>query len=270
MKICKVISPILDNMTSMKDGIREKLKTLADLGYEAVELALRNPDEINIGEIKEFTRSYDIEIAGIAIGRAYLEEGLSFSSSRKEVRRKAIARMKDMIRLISEFNSPTLLFGLMQGRLDEKVRLSQARRWIVEYLRESARFAQRYSVEISIEPINRYELNYHNTVEEVKELIDEIAEKNISLLLDSFHMNIEEVSIHQSIISSKGYVGYVHLADSNKLAPGCGHLDFSEIIDTLKEIKYDKYLSVEILPQPDPDTAAQRAITYLRKFIQPE
>lgn len=267
MKICKVISPRLDNMTSMQDGIKERLKTLADLGYEAVELALRSPDEINIDEIKEFTRSYDIEIAGIATGRAYLEEGLSFSNSKKEIREKAMRRMKDMIRLTSELNSTALLFGLMQGRLDDKMELLQARRWIVECLKEGARFAQRYGVEISIEPINRYELNYHNTIEEVKGLIDEIAEKNISLLLDSFHMNIEEVSIRQSIISSKGYVGHVHLADDNKLAPGYGHLDFSEIIDALREIKYDKYLSVEILPQPDPDTAAQRAITYLRKFI---
>lgn len=267
MKICKVISPKLDNMTSIQDGIKERLKTLANLGYEAVELALRSPDEINIDEIKEFTHSYDIEIAGIATGRAYLEEGLSFSNSKKEIREKAMRRMKDIIRLTSELNSTALLFGLMQGRLDDKMELLQARRWIVECLQEGARFARQYGVEISIEPINRYELNYHNTIEEVKGLIDEIAEKNISLLLDSFHMNIEEASIYQSIISSKGYVGHVHLADDNKLAPGCGHLDFSEIIDALREIKYDKYLSVEILPQPDPDTAAQCAITYLRKFI---
>ncbi len=267
MKICKVISPAFDNMTSMQDGIKERLRTLANLGYEAIELALRSPDEIDKSEIKEFTRSYDIEIAGIATGRAYLEEGLSFSDSRKEVRDKAIGRMKDMIRVASELNSPMLLCGLMQGRLDEKVELLQARRWIVEYLKEGARFAQRYGVEISIEPINRYELNYHNTVEEVKGLIDEIAEENVSLLLDSFHMNIEEASICQSIVSSEGYVGYVHLADSNKLAPGCGHLNFSEIMNALKEIEYDKYLSVEILPQPDPDIAAQLAISYLRRFI---
>ena len=82
-----------------------------------------------------------------------------------------------------------------------------------------------------------------------------------------FHMNIEDASIIGSLKEAKDKIGYVHLADSNRWAPGQGHLNFSQIIDTLKSIGYDGYLTVEILPKPNPNTAAKMAIDYLPHII---
>jgi hypothetical protein len=78
----------------------------------------------------------------------------------------------------------------------------------------------------------------------------------------SFHMNIEEVSMEDSLIQAKDYLTHVYFADSNRWAPGCGHLDFRKVIKTLKKIDYQGYISAEILPLPDPDTAAR--ITLLK------
>lgn len=88
----------------------------------------------------------------------------------------------------------------------------------------------------------------------------------IGILIDTFHMNIEEASIYESIKKSKDYITHVHIADSNRWAPGSGHLDFTRIITTLKEIGYPGYLSAEILPLPDPVSAARLAIEYLKEI----
>ena len=79
---------------------------------------------------------------------------------------------------------------------------------------------------------------------------------NLGLLADTFHMNIEEVSIEDSLIQAKDYLTHVHFADSNRWAPGCGHLDFRKVIETLKKIDYQDYVSAEILPLPDSDSCA--------------
>ena len=60
---------------------------------------------------------------------------------------------------------------------------------------------------------------------------------------------------------------HVHVGDSNRLPPGGGHLDFAEIVRTLREIGYAGYLSAELLAEPDPDAAAQATIEHLRRLI---
>lgn len=132
---------------------------------------------------------------------------------------------------------------------------------------ECADFAANYGVELLLEPVNRYETNFINSVEEAVDIVEKINERNVKLIPDVFHMNIEDVSILSSLRKAKQKISYVHFADSNRQAPGQGHLDFQEIISALKAIGYDEFVTVEILPQPDPDTAAKMAIDYLRQLI---
>jgi len=120
-------------------------------------------------------------------------------------------------------------------------------------------------VRLTLEPVNRYESNFINTLQEGAEFIDRIGVSNIGLLADTFHMNIEEVSIYESIRQSKNYITHVHFADSNRWAPGYGHLDFQKIVETLKEINYQGYISAEILPLPDQDSAAEMTIKTLNQ-----
>jgi sugar phosphate isomerase/epimerase len=80
-------------------------------------------------------------------------------------------------------------------------------------------------------------------------------------------MNIEEVSIYESLKQAKDYITHIHFADSNRWAPGFGHLDFSKIVLTLKEMEYQSYVSAEILPLPDQDTTAEMTIKTLNQLM---
>jgi sugar phosphate isomerase/epimerase len=114
-----------------------------------------------------------------------------------------------------------------------------------------------------VEPVNRYEINFLNNCAEVLEIVRESGRACVKLMPDVFHMNIEDASFREAFEMGKEFITYVHVADSNRLAPGWGHLPFDEIFQILADIGYEGYITAEILPKPDPDTAAAQAARYL-------
>jgi sugar phosphate isomerase/epimerase len=135
--------------------------------------------------------------------------------------------------------------------------------YLVEALRECSAAAAPHGVKYALEPLNRYETDLIHTVADGLDLIERVGADNFGLLLDTFHMNIEEPSIEESIRVCGDRIFHFHVADSNRWHPGAGHLDFGTILDTLFDTGYQGWVSGEFMPIPDADTGAQRAITYL-------
>ena len=106
-----------------------------------------------------------------------------------------------------------------------------------------------------------------NSVAEGAALMERVDRPNMKLMPDIFHMNIEDPSIGGELERHAPRIGYIHVADSNRLAPGQGHTDFQAFFQSLRRMRYDGWLSVEILPKPDPDTAARQAAEFLRPMI---
>jgi 5-keto-L-gluconate epimerase len=119
-------------------------------------------------------------------------------------------------------------------------------------------------VRLALEPINRYETTLINTTEQGLELVEKVGEENFGLLLDTFHMNIEETVIEAAIRSGGDRIFHFHVADSNRWHPGAGHLDFKQLLNTLTSIGYAGWVSGEFLPLPDVDTAAQKGLANLK------
>jgi len=131
--------------------------------------------------------------------------------------------------------------------------------------------AEKQRVTLVIEPVNRYETNYINSVTQGIELVKQLEKfkvYGIGLMPDFFHMNIEDASMDESLRQGKDMIKYIHAADSNRLAPGWGHTDFSSLFGTLDEIGYNGWVTVEALPLPTPEEAARQAVLYLKKFIR--
>ncbi len=119
-------------------------------------------------------------------------------------------------------------------------------------------------MKLLFEPLNRYETNLINCLADGVALLRSLASDNVSLLADLFHVNIEERSLPAAIRDSKGFIWYVHLADSNRRPAGLGHIAFGEIMEALRDIGYDGYVSAEALPYPNPDGAAAQTMTMCR------
>ena len=86
--------------------------------------------------------------------------------------------------------------------------------------------------------------------------------------MDTFHMNIDEADMPQAIRTAGDKLGYLHVADSNRLYPGAGHLDFAPILAALQEVDYQGTISLECIPEPDSMTAGVRGMAFLSKAVK--
>ncbi len=267
MKLAFVISLQETSFSAISEthDVRQSFKKLRELGYQGVELAVRDPETVDVELVKEAVQTYDLEVPAIGTGQAYLEEGLSLSSPDPDVRQKTRERLKKHVQFASIFRAGVII-GLIRGNIVGGVGSFKGRKWVVKGIRECCQAAQEESIQIYLEPLNRYEINFINTLQEGAELIAEVGEKNLRVLADTFHMNIEEPSIIQSLESMADLIGHVHVADSNRWAPGCGHLDFVNIVGTLGKAGYRGFLSAEILPRPDFGKAAELTATFFQNF----
>lgn len=242
----------------------EGVRLAASLGYDAVELAVRDPGAIDREAVRRVIRDSGLAVAAIGTGQAYLKDGLSFTSDDAGIRARAIERMAAHVQLASEFGAPAIT-GLIRGRITRDRAATDAR--VVEALTRLLPVAERSDVRLLIEPINRYETDYLNTIGETLDLIDRMRSARLQVLADTFHMNIEERSIEDALRACGRRLGHVHIADSNRQAPGFGHLDFARILEVLDEIGYGGFLSAEIVPAPDPDSAARQTVQHLKSLL---
>ena len=263
MKLSIVLStqPASFNAVAYKGRIKDNLEKIKNLGYDGAELAVRDPALLDISNIIALLNEVKLAVPAIGTGQAYGEENLSFTDAKFDVRSGAIDRILSQIELARRFNA-VVIIGLIRGKSQAGVSREQAESWLIHALRECASHDE--SVKIVVEPINRYETDLINTVESGLHFLDKLAKDNVGLLLDTFHMNIEEPSILDSIVTAKDRLFHFHVADSNRWYPGAGHINFQEIFDVLNKINYQGFVSAEIIPNPDPDTAAEKTMETLK------
>ncbi len=201
----------------------------------------------------------------IGTGQAWGEEGLSFSDPDPAVRAAAIQRVKDHVPVADHFGA-VIIIGLLRGIVKPGVKQEDAWNWVVEALQECSRVAAPHGVRLALEPINRYETTLINNVEQGLDLIAQVGADNFGLLLDTFHMNIEDASLEGSIRAAGDRIFHFHVADSNRWYPGAGHIDFRSVLDTLFKTGYNGWVSGEFMPMPNADTAAEKAVAFLRRL----
>jgi 5-keto-L-gluconate epimerase len=267
MKLSIVLStqPAQFQAATFKGDLETNLSRIAGLGYDGVELAIRDPKLVDLNQLEELTRRYNLKVPAIGTGQAWGEEGLSFTDPDPAIRRAAIERIKSHIPVASHFGA-AIIIGLIRGIVKPGVNAEQAMEWLIEALRECSKAAQLHGIQLALEPINRYETSLINNVAQGLELIKNVGADNFGLLLDTFHMNIEEARIENSIRECGRRIFHFHVADSNRWYPGAGHLNFKSILEILHSNGYQGWVSGEFLPRPDAETAARESIVYLKKI----
>ena len=268
MKLSIVLStqPAQFQAATFKGDLETNLDQIASLGYGGVELAIRNPKVIDLKLLDRLVRKHNLSVPAIGTGQAWGEEGLSFTDPDPEVRFAAIERIKSHIPVAAHFGA-VIIIGLLRGIVKPGVEHTQAMDWLVEALRECSAAASPHGVRLALEPINRYETTLINNAAEGLDLIKRVGADNFGLLLDTFHMNIEEADIEASIQTCGKRIFHFHVADSNRWYPGAGHMDFKSILETLFGNGYKGWVSGEFLPEPDAIRAAKESISFLELLV---
>jgi len=259
------IPDLFENDSSFME-FEKALQLLKNHSFTGVELNLSFMEERLLSRIRESIREQGLRLASVGTGLTYVRRGLSFTDPDSSKREKALAIVKGLIRFASSENA-IVVIGMVRGNPSPE---DDATRLLRQSLVECDRTASEYKVRIALEAINRYETSLLNTAFDVARVIQEERLTATGLLLDSFHMNIEETSIEATIRKYHARITHFHIADSNRWPPGHGHLKVEDQLRLLEDLGYDGWVSAETLPKPDNTEAVKETARFLttHNFLQ--
>jgi sugar phosphate isomerase/epimerase len=249
------------------DNLETSLSNASSLGFDAVELFTANADSIDNVHLRSLLEKYHLNLAAVGTGAGKVIHGLTLTDPDEELRKKGIEFIKGMIAFGAEFGAPAII-GSMQGNVGAGINRAITMNWLRDALNELGAYAEEQGTFLIYEPLNRYETNIINTIEGGSVLVDTLETKNVKLLADLFHMNIEESNLEDCISKYINYIGHVHFADSNRRPVGFGHTDMSKAMDALKHSGFMGYVSAEAFPWPNPDAAATQTMIAFKQFFK--
>lgn len=141
------------------------------------------------------------------------------------------------------------------------------RLWL-DGLREATDHAERVGGTLVVEGINRYENSVSVTVADAVRWARAMESANVRAMGDVFHMNIEEPDLGSALVDAGEMLAYVHLADSQRLEPGQGHLDFASVFDGLHRLGYGGWASMECNLSGDAERVLPPAVAFLRAHLE--
>ncbi len=248
-------------------SIEESIYKTKEWGYEAVELHnITNPEKVDAESILYTLKKYNIEVSAISTGPAYYQDRLDLTDDSYQIRKNAANRLKQYVNLAEKIGG-LITIGTMRGNIPDLISLKDYKNKLAQSLKEVSLYAGEKEVTLLLEVSNRYEINYLNRTDEIYDFIISSGLPNLKIHMDTFHMNIEEVDIFTAIVDYGELLGYFHIADSNRMYPGLGHIDFYKVRDALSNIHYKGFIILECLPIPDGKTAAVKTLSFLNDIF---
>ena len=241
-------------LNDWESNVKDYIKKASKLGYDILEVdagIFLNMSKNERKEIKLLLKQENVELT-FCTG---LDESNNISSTDKRAREKGIEYLKNVVEVINYMNGEILcgvFYGIWGNPLnttkeDKQIHLENS----INSMKKIIKTAEDFNVICNVEVVNRFEQFMLNTYEEGLDYIKRVDSPNIKILLDTYHMNIEEDSIKEAIIKSGDNMGHLHIGENNRKPPGQGgHIDWDEVVEAVKEVKYDKAIVIESFVQP--------------------
>ncbi len=229
------------------ETIETTLKRISSMGYHYIEIQ-GEPSMYNTEEVNSLLNKYNIDCYGSV---TIMSPDRNLLAKDPVKRKYSVEYLKSLVDMVHGFNGKSVSIVpstvgkiLPEGRPDEDWKRA------VDSMKEIYEHAENKGISLGIEPINRFETYFINRADQALELAEAVG-PNCGVCLDVFHMNMEEDDIYEAFRRSKDRLVNVHVADNNRMAPGMGHFDWVKIRQVLKEINYDRILSVEFCAPVD-------------------
>jgi D-psicose/D-tagatose/L-ribulose 3-epimerase len=235
-------------------AMRTLLPKFAAHKVRALEIPLLDPAEIDVAATRALVEETGIEpvcslglpggidvIADPEAGLAFLEPAFEVASG------------------VGAFALAGVTYGTI-GRISGAPRTQREFDGTARFIDKAAKGAARHGLRLGIEPCNRYETHIMNTGADGRAYCEAVGAENVFIHLDTYHMNIEERSYAQGIRDCGEFLGYVHLSESNRGAPGMGTIGWEEVYRTLVEVGFDGITTLESMNHVHPAIASALAI----------
>lgn len=270
MKSCVTISLVEEARGGpfvLWDDLESACAEASHLGFDAIEIFPPSVEAVDTTNLQRLLQEHALDLAAVGTGAGWVKHQLTLTDPDRAQRDRAVAFVKSIIDFAGEFGASAII-GSMQGRSTEGMPKPEALRLLGDALETLGEYAASRGAPLLYEPLNRYETNLCNRLGDAASLLRSLSTRNVRLLADLFHMNIEESDLGDALRRAGKFVGHVHFADSNRQAIGAGHLDVAPIVQALRDIDYQGYLSAEVFALPSPSAAAERTIQAFQYWTQ--
>jgi len=226
-------------------GLQELFPRVAGMGFDVIELPLEEPGAWDAGLAAELAAEHSLGVSVCAV----MPPGRELAGAETAAVRATQEYVRECIGVAARLGSHAVA-GPLYTSVGRCWRMDPGeRRALVAQLRESlaplADEAADAGVHLALEPLNRYETSFLNTVEQALEAIDGLPAGGCGLLLDTYHLNIEERDPAAAIRSAGDRLAHVHASASDRGAPGADHLDWPALLDAVDATGYDGPMCIE-------------------------
>jgi sugar phosphate isomerase/epimerase len=259
------------------ETIEQTLERLIRQGYDAVEM-FGEPGKLDVKKLQEIFHLFDIPVCGVTgMWGSISKDGWKrkFLSSDPSLITHSQEYVMQCVKMCQSLGGDKMNICLFEDdeltafdknhtviSEDQKSRVIQQ---VIPILSKLSRFAADHGVKLLLEPLNRYSTPYCTTANDAVAIANQINQDNFGVLLDTFHMNIEEDSLEQAILKSGGLLQHTHFADNNRKMPGYAHIDFQLVIKSLEHIGYNQYISFEPnLTNKEYESATTNGLDYIK------
>ena len=236
------------------EPIEDTLAVLTKEGYDAIEM-FGEPTEVDIKKLQDSLKSYSLAVCGVTgMWGSISSDGwkrrlLSSDPSLVESSEQYVINCLKLCNTLGGYEMNVCLFADDKKGVDRTHSVISANEKklftakAVPIMKSLCKRAVDYGIQLVLEPLNRYSTPYCATAKDAIAITQQVD--SLGVLLDTFHMNIEEDLFEETIQSSSKFLRHMHFADNNRKMPGFAHIDFSTIVKSLNGIDYDDFISFE-------------------------
>lgn len=265
-------------MARWTDDLAPIIRTVAELGFDGVETSLLGMTAEKAGAVGAMAHDHGLEVT-CTTG---LAPNADISSADAAIRYEGLAYMRWAFGAAATLGS-RMLSGVIYspwGKFAPAEKQERTERSIDSW-RELAEDLAALDLRIALEAINRFETDMLNTAAEALAMSRAIGSPGVGVLLDTFHLNIEERDIATAIRSAGPDLFHFHISDNDRSVPGTGHLPWNDAVSSLRDIGYDGWVVAEMFVMagnpastdlniwrelaPDPTGAAREALSFMRE-----
>lgn len=227
-------------------------------GFDGVELFLSPSEPSSIPSVRRTLGEIGLECTTCSV----LPREANLIDADAQVRARGVEFLKQCVERTAELGAKLICgplyagLGVMTGRR----RTRDEWKWAVEGLQVAGQRASKLGVTLCVEPLNRFETYFLNTLTDAAQLVHDVGQPNVLIHFDTFHANIEERHPADSLRAVTKELGHVHISENDRGIPGTGHNDWRGILTALKENGYDGWMTIESFAQPESELAAAAAI----------
>lgn len=265
----------IDSFTKI-ESLENTIKGLVELGINNIELS-GDPSNFNSKKIFELFNTFSVSILGVT-GKWTSSKGMIspiLLTSDPHILSYSKNYVKECIKICNFFGGSIFNICLLSDyhlkkdwnhemipNKEKKKLLKKS----VNILSELTRFSKDFGVYLLLEPLNRYSTPFCCNTSDAMFVTSKLNNDYFSILLDTYHMNIEEMDFSDSIIKSKDFLKHIHFADSNRKMPGLGHINFNSILKTLRKIQYNNYIGLEPIVDRNYKVEIRQGLNFLNKL----